>query len=313
MAVGTSTQRIPLVVLCGPTASGKTALSLQLAKHWPVEIISADSRQVYRHLDIGTAKSTLEERAVVPHHLVDVAEPDDDFTVHDFVNLGRSAIADIVARGHRPLLVGGTGLYIRALTAGLADVPEGDEDLRQTLIAEERVGGVGTLHRRLLGVDPVLARRLSPGDRLRIVRALEVFQLTGRRLSDFQAAHAFAESPYQLLFVGLSMARDELYRRIDRRSEQMFTDGLIDETEKLLQQGYSPNLKSLRTIGYREAVRSLSGEIAVTDALRLVQRDTRRYAKRQLTWFGHLPEIIWVDSLRESDRIPKLIAEFYAN
>lgn len=310
---GNPAERIPLVVLCGPTAAGKTALSLQLAARWPVEIVSADSRQVYRQLDIGTAKPTAAERAAVPHHLLDVAAPDDDFTVHDFVCRGRAAIAAIAARGNLPLLVGGTGLYIRALTAGLAEVPEGDETLRQSLIAEEMAGGAGTLHRRLRDIDPVLAERLSPGDRLRIVRALEVFHLTGRRLSDFQAEHAFAEAPYRLLLVGLTLAREELYRRIDRRSEEMFAAGLIDETAALLQQGYSPSLKSLRTIGYREAVQVLQGEMSAADALTLVQRDTRRYAKRQLTWFGHLPEIIWVDSSCESGRIAPLLDAFYAN
>jgi len=310
---GDPVKRIPLVVLCGPTAAGKTALSLQLAERWPVEIVSADSRQVYRQLDIGTAKPTAAERAAVPHHLLDVVAPDDDFTVHDFVRRGRTAIAAIAARGNLPLLVGGTGLYIRALTAGLADVPEGDETLRQSLIAEETAGGAGTLYRRLRDVDPVLAERLSPGDRLRIVRALEVFHLTGRRLSDFQAEHAFAESPYRLLLIGLTQARKELYRRIDCRSEEMFAAGLIEETAALLQQGYSPSLKSLRTIGYREAVRVLHGEMSTAEALALVQRDTRRYAKRQLTWFGHLPEIIWVDSSCESGRIAPLLDVFYAN
>lgn len=305
-------KRIPVVILCGPTAAGKTALSLQLADRWPVEIVSADSRQVYRCLDIGTAKPTRSEQAAVPHHLINVVNPDEDFTVHDFVRRGREAIAGIDGRGRQPFLVGGTGLYIRALTGGLAAVPGGDEILRQELIAEEMAGGVGTLFRQLQTIDPVLAQRLKPGDRLRIVRALEVFHLSGRRLSDFQAEHAFAESPYRLLFIGLTAARDELYRRINRRSEQMFADGLMDEVAGLLRQGYSLQLKSLRTIGYREAIRALHGEISVADALALVQRESRRYAKRQLTWFGQLPEIIWVDSLRESDRIMKLIDTFYA-
>ncbi|OGR31256.1 MAG: tRNA (adenosine(37)-N6)-dimethylallyltransferase MiaA [Desulfuromonadales bacterium GWD2_61_12] len=308
--MNSSPQRIPVVVLCGPTAAGKTALSLRLAERWPVEIVSADSRQVYRCLDIGTAKPTREERAAVPHHLIDVVDPDEDFTVHDFVRLGREAIAGIVERGRLPLLVGGTGLYIRALTGGLAAVPGGDEGLRKRLIAAEAAGGAGTLHRQLQVVDPLLAERLKPGDRLRIVRALEVYRLSGRRLSEFQAEHAFAESPYRLLVIGLTTARDELYRRIDRRSEQMFTDGLLAETANLLRQGYARQLKSLRTIGYREAVRALDGELSVAEALALVQRESRRYAKRQLTWFGHLPEIIWVDSLRESDRIPPLLESF---
>jgi tRNA dimethylallyltransferase len=303
----------PLVVICGPTASGKTALALELAQRWPFEVVSADSRQVYRAMDIGTAKPTLEERCRLPHHLIDVVDPAADFTVVDFVRLAHVAIADIVARGRLPLLVGGTGLYIRALTEGLLDAPGGDAQLRQTLYDEEALYGAGTLYRRLLEVDPVLAGRLPPQNLVRIVRALEVYQQCGRPFSELQAEHGFSEHPYRLLVLGLKPPREELYRRIDQRATEMFASGLIDETRALLGRGIAPASKSLRTIGYREVVRLLAGELDQAAALELVQRETRRYAKRQLTWFAKTPEIIWVDSLREFGKIPTLIEHFHAS
>lgn len=312
MAVSQST-RIPLLVICGPTASGKTALALELAERWPFEVISADSRQVYRSMDIGTAKPTPDELRRLRHHLVDVVDPEDDFSAADFVRLGHAAIAAVVARGKLPVLVGGTGLYIQALTEGLLDAPGADAELRRQLLAAEAAGGAGTLHRRLAAVDPVSAARLPPRNLVRIVRALEVYQLSGRPLSDLQAEHGFADQPYRLLVLGLTAAREELYRRIDRRSEQMFTAGLIEETRALLARGVAPECKGLRTIGYREVVRLLSGDIDQATALALVQRETRRYAKRQLTWFAKTPEIIWVDSSREFGKIPSLIEHFYAS
>jgi tRNA dimethylallyltransferase len=305
--------RIPLLVICGPTASGKTALALELAERWPFEVVSADSRQVYRTMDIGTAKPTPAELRRLRHHLVDVVDPEDEFSAADFVRLGHAAIADVVARGKLPVLVGGTGLYIQALTEGLLDAPGADAELRRQLLADEAAGGAGTLHRRLAAVDPVSAARLPPRNLVRIVRALEVYQLSGRPLSDLQAEHGFADQPYRLLVLGLTAAREELYRRIDRRSEQMFAAGLIEETRALLERSVPPECKSLRTIGYREVVRLLSGDIDQATALTLVQRETRRYAKRQLTWFAKTPEIIWVDSSQEFGKIPSLIEHFYAS
>lgn len=305
-----SGERPPLVVICGPTASGKTALALDLAQRYDAEIVSADSRQVYRGMDIGTAKASAEERARVPHHLLDVVDPDQDFTVADFTRLAREAIAGIHGRGRLPLVVGGTGLYLQALAGGLLAAPGEDEELRRKWLAREDAEGEGTLHRLLLEVDPPLAERLHPRDRLRIVRALEVFSLTGRRLSSLQEEHAFAETPYRLFRIGLAPARDVLYGVIDRRVEAMMAAGLLDEVRGLLSRGYDPGLKSMQTIGYRECLRHLQGELSLAEAVALIQRDTRRYAKRQFTWFNRDETINWVDSLRESVRIQTLIDDF---
>jgi tRNA dimethylallyltransferase len=304
---------LPLVVICGPTASGKTALALDLAARFAMEIISADSRQVYRGMNIGTAKPTPEELARVPHHLIDVVGPEEPFTAADFSHLGWEAIHDIRARGRLPLLVGGTGLYIRALTVGLLDAPSECREIRRELLEKEVVGGEGTLHRLLRETDPVLAARLHPRDRVRIVRALEVYRLTGNRLSELQENHGFSERPFRLLNIGLSADREELYRRIDLRVEKMIAEGLIEEVQNLLTNGFSPGLKALQTIGYRESILYLQGEVDLAETVFQIQRNTRRYSKRQLTWFRKDTSIIWVDSLRESARIQALIEHFYAS
>jgi tRNA dimethylallyltransferase len=301
---------IPLVVVCGPTASGKTALAIKLAEKFDLEILSADSRQVYRGMDIGTAKATREEQACVPHHLIDVVDPDQDFNAADFKVLGRKIIKQIYCRGHLPMVVGGTGLYIKTLTEGLLRVPDGNKKLRQQLLELEPIGGEGVLYRRLQEADPLLAERLHPHDKVRIVRALEVYALTGRRLSELQAEHDFRERPFRTLKVGFSPDRDELYHRIDSRVETMMTSGLLDEVRDLLSKGYSPGLKALQTIGYRQCVLHLRGELSLDEAVALIQRDTRRYAKRQLTWFRKDRSIIWVDYLRESAKIQTLIEDF---
>ncbi len=309
-AICADCERPPLVVLVGPTASGKTALALELARSFDLEVISADSRQVYRDLDIGTAKATVEERRQVPHHLLDVVDPDQEFTAADYARLAREAAASVHRRGRLPLVVGGTGLYIRVLCSGLAEAPGADPEFRKELLDEEERGGAGTLHRRLLEVDPGTAERLAPRDRVRIIRALEVFFLTGEPLSRLQARHAFAERPFRTLSLGLSPPREELYRRIDRRTEEMFESGLLQEVQGLLDRGYSPDLKALRTIGYREAIQHLQGGLTLADCLSQVQHRTRRYAKQQRTWFRQDKEIIWVDSFKESARIQELIVNF---
>lgn len=302
----------PLIVICGPTAVGKTALAVELAKHYPVEVVSADSRQVYRSMDIGTAKPTAAERAALPHHLLDVVWPDEPFDAARYSLLADEAIAGVLGRGHLPLLVGGTGLYIRALTEGLVEVPAADPQVRAQLQQQGAKEGSPALHRRLAEVDPAAAATLHPNDLVRIVRALEVFELTGQPLSSRQRDHGFRTRRYRLLKIGLTLDRAELYRRIDQRAAAMFAEGLVAETRALLDAGYGPELKSLQTIGYREAVRLLQGVCSQTEALADLQQATRRYAKRQLTWFRADSEMIWVDSLRESDRIQMLIDQFHA-
>jgi len=313
MPSSTTRELPPLIVICGPTAVGKTALALALAEDYPLEVVSADSRQVYRLMDIGTAKPSAEERVALPHHLLDVVWPDEPFDAARYAQLASSAIEDVLARGRMPVLVGGTGLYIRVLTEGLAAVPAGDQKVRDVLRQRAVELGSPALHRELAAVDPEAANMLHPNDLVRITRALEVFELTGQPLSVRQREHGFRDRRYRLLKIGLFLERSELYRRIDERAQAMFSDGLVEETDRLLAAGYHPGLKSLQTIGYREAVRLLQGEISRETALSDLQQATRRYAKRQLTWFRADSEMIWVDSLRESDNIKKLIDQFHAN
>jgi tRNA dimethylallyltransferase len=306
------TPGLPLVVLCGPTAAGKTALALDLAGRLPFEAISADSRQVFRGMDIGTAKPTLSERQRLPHHLLDVADPGESFSAADFVRLARPVVAALAAAGKRPLLVGGTGLYIRALTEGLLDAPAADPFLREALRKVEAEEGEGTLHRRLCDRDPEAAARIHPRNLVRIIRALEVLELSGQRISEMQRAHAFGERPFRLLKIGVMPAREELMRRIDLRAERMLAEGLLEEVRGLLAQGYGAQSKAMRTIGYREMAQHLGGELSLDEALARIKTETRRYAKRQLTWFRADPSIIWVDSSEESARILASIERFYA-
>jgi tRNA dimethylallyltransferase len=303
-------ERPPLIVICGPTASGKTSLALEMATCFDVEIVSADSRQIYRGMDIGTAKATAEERSRVPHHLIDVVDPDQDFTAADFARLGHEAVREIRRRGRLPLLVGGTGLYIRTLTEGLLPAPGEDKNLRRRLRALEEEEGEGELHRRLQRIDPALAARLHPRDRLRIIRAIEVFTLTGRRLSALQEEHAFGDHPFRLLKFGLAPEREELYRLIDSRVESMMAAGLLEEVRDLLAKGFGAAMKSMQTIGYRETLQHLKGELSLEETVTLIQQATRRYAKRQLTWLRKDKSIIWVDSLREFGKIHSLIGNF---
>jgi len=300
-----------LVVICGPTAGGKTAAAIDLARHLPVEVVSADSRQVYRLMDIGTAKPTREERARVRHHLLDVVWPDQPFDAACYVELAAAAIADVLGRGRLPVVVGGTGLYLRALTGGLVDLPAPDPQLRDRLQRQAAAEGGAVLHRRLALVDPPAAGSLHSNDTVRIVRALEVFEQTGRPLSAWLRDHRFSSGRYRVLKIALMPERAELYRRIDARAAAMFASGLVEETAALLDAGYSAQLKALQTIGYREATRMLRGECSLQTALAEVQQATRRYAKRQLTWFRADAEIIWVDSLAESDKINKLTEQFH--
>lgn len=261
-------------------------------------------------MDIGTAKPSAEVLARIPHHLIDVVAPDKDFSVADYVDLAGGAIAQIHARGRLPLIVGGTGLYIRALTDGLADVPAADETLRDELRQIEVKEGEGALYRRLQEVDPVRASMIHPNNKVRIIRSLEVYELTGVPMSEIQGQHRFSGSPYRALKLFLSWPRQELNARIDSRVDIMIKQGLVDEVRKLLADGYPAELRSMKAIGYREAVRYLSGEIGLVDAVELIKRETRRYAKRQETWFKKEKSIISVDSLTEIDRIQPLIECF---
>lgn len=282
-----------LVIISGPTATGKTVLAIELATRYGAEIISADSRQVYRYLDIGTAKPTQEQQARVPQHLIDVVNPDEPFDSARFRTLALAAIHDTMQRGKRVLIVGGTGLYLRALTRGLFAGPQADPALRTRLYEQEQSEGRGFLHHWLASVDAEAAARLHPNDTVRLIRALEVFLSSGTPLSQWQRDHGFRDRSFATLTISLVMERETLARRIEERCRQMVRDGLIDEVRRVWEMGYGPELSPLQTIGYAQIGEMLQGHYGLVDALALMARETRRLAKRQLTWLRAEPEVRW--------------------
>jgi tRNA dimethylallyltransferase len=288
-------QRPKIVVVAGPTASGKTSLGLDVAEACSGEIVSADSIQIYRHMDIGSAKPTPQEQARVRHHMIDIRDPDEDFSAGDYVREARECINDITVRGKVPIIVGGTGLYLRCLLKGIAEVPRVPPELRQSLLEAERRGGKGTLFQRLLALDPESAARTGPDNIPRIARALEILEVTGKRMSALLGAHSFEDRPYRHLFICLSPNRDRLYERIDNRVDSMIKGGLLEEVARLRKMGYAGTLKTMQSLGYRHAAMMLDGDVGFEEAVRLMKRDTRRYAKRQLTWFRAEPDVLWCD------------------
>ncbi len=290
-----------LVVILGPTAAGKTSLSLLLAEDFHAEIISGDSMQVYRGMDIGTAKVSREERARIPHHLIDIHDPDHDFSVAEFQERATRLITEINQRGKLPMIVGGTGLYIESVTHRFRFAEAGQDEsfrLKYQQYADEH--GNEALHQRLSDIDPETAQRLHPNDRKRIIRALEIYHLTGQPMSRFQEKEKV--SPYHLLMIGLSMERDLLYQRINQRVDQMIEEGLVDEVKRLLTEGYDPSLTSMQGLGYKELVPYIKGEDpSLEHAVELIKKRTRNFAKRQLSWFRRMEEIHWFDlSQREN-------------
>jgi tRNA dimethylallyltransferase len=279
-----------LVAVVGPTAAGKTELAAWLATHLDAEVVSVDSRQVFRRLDVGTAKPDAELRARVPHHLLDVVEPDERMDAARYARLGRAVIGDIARRGRRVVLCGGSGLYLRALTQGLFEAPAGDAEIRRELDAALARDGAPALHAELAVLDPRAAARIAPRDGVRIRRALEVCRATGRTISDWQEGHAFADRPYDLQCWVLSPTVDELDRRIAERATSMWRDGLVAETEAVLAAGFASTLPPLQAIGYHEAQAHLRGELSREQAIAGIALATRQYAKRQRTWFRRLEE-----------------------
>jgi tRNA dimethylallyltransferase len=285
----------PLLVIAGPTGVGKTAVAVALAARMPIEVVSADSRQVYRGMDIATAKPTPEERRAVIHHLIDVTDPDDRYHAARFAREARAAIEAIRARGRLPVVVGGTGLYIRALVRGLDPAPPADPAFRRELAELAAREGGATLHARLAREAPAMAPRLHPNDHVRIVRALELLRAgapVGEAQRRWREAPEHAEA---IFYVGVTVPRDVLAARLRARAAAMVANGLADEVRSLLVRGYDPSLPAMQGIGYRETVLLLRGEISETEALRRMERDTVRYAKRQWTWFTREPDIQWLD------------------
>ncbi len=299
-----------LIVIVGPTGVGKSASSIEWAERLGGEIISADSMQVYRYMDIGTAKPTWADRKRVRHHLIDVVTPDQPFHAGLYRALGRKTIDELHKRKTPIWVVGGTGLYVKVLTQGLFASPRIDPSVRERLREEAERAGSEVLYERLREVDPKSAERLHPNDLVRIIRALEVFDSTGVPLSFYQEQHRFGERPYRTLKIGLEMDREALYRRIDERVDRMIEEGFREEVKGLLEMGYGAELKPMMALGYKEMVYHLLGELSWSETIRLIKRNTRHYAKRQWTWFRADPEVRWCDVKRERQKIVSLIKSF---
>jgi len=281
-----------IVIILGPTAVGKTDLALDVASAFDGEIISADSMQVYRHLDIGTSKPTREERDRVPHHLIDIIDPDEEFSAALFSRHAGSIIGDL--HGRKAVFVaGGTGLYLRALTGGIIEGPGPDADRRKTYREKLESEDREALYARLKERDPEAAGRIHPRDGVRIIRALEIAELDGEPISAKQRRHGFRQVRYEFLKIGLYRDREELYLRIDSRAAQMVEAGLVRETEQALRLGYDEKIKPLQSLGYRYFIQYIKGKMALDEAVRSMQRDTRHYARRQMTWFRGESDIEW--------------------
>ena len=295
-----------LIVLSGPTASGKSSLALALAREFPVEIVNADSLQVYRHFDIGTAKPTVAERGEVPHHLIDVVDPDEKYDAGRYVRDAERAIGEIRSRGKVPMLVGGTGMYIRALLRGLDPLPS-DPRVREELSRRWELEGGAALHAELARIDPETSGKVHPADRLRVLRALEIAAVAGIPPSRARAAWSSAGPRRGCLFLALWPDRETLYLGIDARTEEMFRRGLLEEVRGLLARGIDRSLKPMMALGYRHAASHLLDGVPLSETIDAVKRDTRRYAKRQVTWLSSEPDLVPVAPGEASRRLPDVV------
>ena len=296
-----------LICLLGPTAVGKTAVAIQLAQRLNAEIVSIDSRQIYRQMDIGTAKPTPEEQRAARHHLIDCVDISQPFSVADYQFLADAAIADIQDRGKRVLLVGGAGLYFRAIVDGLFEGPGADPALRERLEQEAAQHGVDVLHNRLRACDPESAERIHPNNVVRVIRALEVYELTGTPMSELQQQWHPEKQRYPFIAFCLTMPRALLYQRIEQRVDVMLANGLIAEVESLLAAGYARDTVALQSFGYRELIAYLDGECTYVEAISQLKQNTRRFAKRQLTWFRKDTRIEWIDRNATPDIVTFLL------
>lgn len=291
----------PLIVLTGPTAVGKTALSIRLAKALGGEIISADSMQVYRHMDIGSAKIKPEQMQGIPHHLLDILEPHEEFNVVVFQTLAKECIKGIYERGHIPIVTGGTGFYIQAL---LYDIDFTENEAEPSYRKElERLGdekGNAYLHRKLKEADPLSAEIIHENNRKRIIRALEFYQMTGQKISEHNETEREKVSPYTFCYFVLNDRREKIYENINKRVDQMLEDGLVNEVKQLKARGYTKDMVSMQGLGYKEILAYLANDLSLEEAASLIKRDTRHFAKRQLTWFRRERDVIWLDKQQYS-------------
>lgn len=283
-----------IIVICGPTGIGKTTFAIALAGTFNGEVVGADSMQIYKHMNIGTAKPSKEELDQVRHHLVDCVDPKTEYDAGQYIRDAGAAIQDILSRKKLPIVAGGTGLYIRALLHGLFRSDPICEKTMEKLSSDLETDGPGELHDRLKLCDPEAAFKIHPNDAFRVIRALEIFLATGKKISDLQTQHNFNANRYRAFKIGLSIDRQELYDRINQRVEIMVANGLLMEVKALLKKGYSFDLKPMKAIGYYHMALFIQGDISWDEAIRLLKRDTRRYAKRQFTWFNKDKEIHWL-------------------
>ena len=298
----------PLVAVAGPTGSGKSELALVLAEAFAGEIDNCDSLQVFRHFDIGTAKLTVEERRGVPHHLIDVVAPDRLFTAGEYARMARRTLAGIAGRGRLPIVAGGTGFYLRALVDGLFRGPERDQALRERLAARE-ARRAGSLHRLLARFDRETAGRVHPHDVPKVTRALEVCLLARRPASQLFRQGRDSLAGYRTLKLGLLPDREALYRRLDARTERMFAGGLVEEVEHILKLGFPPTAKPFESHGYKQTLQLLHGELNLREAVFYAQRNTRQYAKRQITWFRKEPDLVWLPGFGDEAEIQRAAVE----
>ncbi len=303
MAAMIEMDRPRVVILVGPTGAGKSKLAIEWAEEFGGEIISADSMQVYRYMDIGTGKPTSSDQERVRHHLIDLVTPDRPFHAALYRTMGRKTIDQLHQDKKAIWVAGGTGLYIKSLIQGLFASPTIDPQVRESLKQETKERGTDVLYERLKKVDSKTALHLHPNDIFRIIRALEVFDSTGVPISFYREQHDFGERPYVTFKIGLEMNREMLYRRIDERVDRMLEEGFLQEVERLMEMGYGPELKPMQSLGYKQMVQFLMKEIGWDEAIRQMKRDTRRYAKRQLTWFKADPEIHWWVGSADQEKI----------
>lgn len=289
----------PVPIIVGPTAVGKTELSLMLAEKLPIEVVSADSRQIYRYLDIGTAKISEQIRHKIPHHMIDVCDPDEYFSAGMYSRIARKVIDGIHQRKKMAVVVGGSGFYISALVDGIFDLEIHDEGIRQDLIERAGKEGLDVLYRELQKIDPEYASKISPTDKQRIFRSLEVYLVTGRNFTSWHEQDTYPAQFKPIMF-GLTMDRAALYQLIEQRVERMLEEGLMDEVRKLIQMGYRPAMNALNTVGYKEAFQYLEGQLEFEQMVELIKRNSRRYAKRQLTWFRKDERIRWIETSRRT-------------
>lgn len=303
----------PLLVLTGPTAVGKTKLSIALARAVGGEIISADSMQVYRHMDIGSAKIKKEEMQGIPHHLIDVLDSTEDFHIVLFQKMAKEAMADIYSRGHIPILTGGTGFYIQAVTRDI-DFTEAEQEngYRKKLEAIALSQGAEALHRMLRDIDPKSAEEIHPNNVKRVIRALEFYHQNGVPISSHNEAQKQQTSPYNLAYFVLNAPRPLLYERIEARVDEMLSEGLVEEVRKLQSMGCCQGMVSMQGLGYKEILSYLEGKCSLEEAVRILKRDTRHFAKRQLTWFRREPEVIWLDKEKFEFDDEKILARMLA-